>query len=130
MAVTVTLASLRAKGFEVSSLKSEATISLAENDCKLAYFPTSETFMDADVIDLLHSLVYSALLRRRVVVTRYGSVTKVSQYTIAADNAAITEEIRGYCLVRLEAYHEKLKEANICFEMKDMLRIYDELIYL
>ena len=130
MAAIVTLTSLREKGFEVSSLKSDATIGLAEADCKLCYFPASETFTDADVILLLHALVYSRLLRMRIVSTRYGSVLKTSQYTINADNDAITEEIRGYCCARLEAYYEKLVAAGMHFEMKDILRIYDQLIYL
>lgn len=100
----VTVATIISKGYPLSTLKSEGLVTLADADIKDAYFPSTELFTDEKVITLLHALVYSLLLRRKIVSTRYGSVTKVSQYTIAADNDSITAEIRSYCLTRLESY--------------------------
>jgi len=122
MPTIVTVASLREKGYPVSSLKEQAQITLSENDIRYAYFPITEVFSDADAVTLLHALVYSMLLRRKIVATRYGSVEKVSQYTIAADNDSVTEEIRGYCMGRLEAY-----EIKTGFEYNDILKIYDRI---
>lgn len=121
----VTIDSLRARGYEISSLKSTNTITLAESDIKFAYFPSDETFEDETVVDLLHALVFSLLLRRKIVSTRYGSVTKVSQYTIQADSEAITSEIRSYCLMRLEKYI-----ATNDFAFTDILKLYDSVIFI
>ena len=121
----VTIATLREKGYLVSSLKDEATITLAEADIKAAYFPSTELFTDVKTITLLYALTYSLLLRRKIVATRYGAVQKVSQYTIAADEASVTAEIRSYCVSKLEAYYE----ANL-FEFDDILKLYDNLFLM
>lgn len=121
----VTIDSLRARGFQISTLKDVNSITLAESDIKFAYFPSDETFEDETVVDLLHALVFSLLLRRKIVSTRYGAVTKVSQYTISADNDSITSEIRSYCLMRLEKYI-----ATNDFAFTDILNLYDRLIVI
>ena len=154
----VTVATLIAKGYPVSTLKSEGLVTLADSDIKDAYFPLTELFTDAKVVTLLHALVYSLLLRRKIVATRYGSVTKVSQYTIAADNDSITAEIRSYCLARLEAYQQLLNnsvepevpyfrtrierfpdysfERNYNYEIvngfqfNDILKLYDNIVFV
>ena len=117
---TVTVASLIAKGYPVSTLKSESQVTLADADIKEAYFPTTELFTDAKTITLLHALVYSLLLRRKIVATRYGSVEKNPTYSVRAEEDAITQEIRSYCVNRLENYISMND-----FEYNDILRIYD-----
>ena len=129
----VTVASLIAKGYPVSTLKSEGQVTLADADIKDAYFPTTELFTDDKVITLLHALVYSLLLRRKIVATRYGSVEKVSQYTIKADEDSVTKEIRSYCLSRLEKYFLAITKPippEIPFEIDDILKLYDNIIML
>ena len=116
----VTVASLIAKGYPVSTLKSESQVTLADSDIKEAYFPATETFADAKTITLLHALVYSLLLRRKIVATRYGSVEKNPTYSVRAEEDAITQEIRSYCANRLENYMSMND-----FEYNDILRIYD-----
>ena len=116
----VTVASLIAKGYPVSTLKSEPQVTLADSDIKEAYFPATETFADAKTITLLHALVYSLLLRRKIVATRYGSVEKNPTYSVRAEEDAITQEIRSYCANRLENYMSMND-----FEYNDILRIYD-----
>ena len=116
----VTVASLIAKGYPVSILKSESQVALADSDIKEAYFPATETFTDAKTVMLLHALVYSLLLRRKIVATRYGSVEKNPTYSIRAEEDAITQEIRSYCANRLENYISMND-----FEYNDILRIYD-----
>ena len=116
----VTVASLIAKGYPVSTLKSESQVTLADADIKEAYFPTTELFTDAKTVTLLHSLVYSLLLRRKIVATRYGSVEKNPTYSVRAEEDAITQEIRSYCVNRLENYMSMND-----FEYNDILRIYD-----
>jgi len=131
----VTVASLIAKGYQVSTLKSEPQVALADSDIKEAYFPSTELFTDEKAITLLHALVYSLLLRRNIVATRYGSVTKVSQYTIAADEDSTTKEIRGYCIARLEKYYQSLPTPvpplrHFMYDFSDILKLYDNLIML
>ncbi len=116
----VTVASLIAKGYPVSTLKSEPQVALADSDIKEAYFPATELFTDAKTVTLLHALVYSLLLRRKIVATRYGSMEKNSSYSVQAEDEAITQEIRSYCANRLENY----MSIND-FEYNDILRIYD-----
>ena len=116
----VTVASLIAKGYPVSTLKSESQVTLADSDIKEAYFPATEAFTDAKTVTLLHALVYSLLLRRKIVVTRYGSMEKNSSYSVQAEDEAITQEIRSYCANRLENYISMND-----FEYNDILRIYD-----
>ena len=116
----VTVASLIAKGYPVSTLKSESQVTLADADIKEAYFPSTETFTDAKTVMLLHALVYSLLLRRKIVATRYGSVEKNPTYSVRAEEDAITQEIRSYCVNRLENYISVNP-----FEYDDILRIYD-----
>ena len=116
----VTVASLIAKGYPVSTLKSEPQVTLADSDIKEAYFPATETFTDAKTVTLLHALVYSLLLRRKIVATRYGSMEKNSSYSVQAEDEAITHEIRSYCANRLENYIS----VNT-FKYNDILRIYD-----
>ena len=118
----VTIQSLKANGYPVSTLKDETVIALAEKDVKLAYFPSTETFSSQSVIELLHALVYSLLLRRKLTLTRYGSVSKVSQYSIAAEEEAITSEIRSCCTAKLESYYQ-----SVTFDCLDILKIYDKL---
>lgn len=116
----VTVASLIAKGYPVSTLKSEPQVALADSDIKEAYFPTTEQFTDEKTVTLLHALVYSLLLRRKIVATRYGSIEKNSSYSVQAEDEAITQEIHSYCANRLENY----MSVNP-FEYNDILRIYD-----
>lgn len=119
----VTIDSLRDAGFSISSLKDQSAITLAENDVKFAYFPATETFEDENAVALLHALVYSLLLRRKIVATRYGSQIKNAQYSTTADEQETTKEIRSYCMARLEAYQTVSN-----FEFRDIIRIYDNLI--
>lgn len=121
----VTVSSLRSYGFAVSNLKDEGAITLAENDVKFAYFPDTEIFDTEIVLNLLHALTYSLLLRRKLVVTRYGTVQKASQYTIAAEESAVKSEIQSYCCARLEAYI-----ATNDFVVNDIIHIYDNLFML
>ena len=122
----VTVASLIAKGYPVSTLKSEPQVTLADSDIKEAYFPATETFTDAKTVILLHALVYSLLLRRKIVATRYGSMEKNSSYSVQAEDEAITQEIRSYCANRLESYNKSLPTyPSLPFEQYDVLRIYD-----
>lgn len=119
MAIIITEA-LKARGYEVSTLKSPEATTLAKNDVTLAYFPADETFEDEAAIDLLCALTYSLLLRRGIVATRYGATEKRSQYSDKANDEAITRQIRNICTHRLEAYtaiHEN--------EINDIIRIYD-----
>ena len=121
----VTIESLKTAGFSISSLKEQAAITLAENDVKFAYFPATETFEDENAAALLHALTYSLLLRRKIVATRYGSQVKNNQYSTAADEQETTNEIRSYCISRLEAY-----ELISNFEFNDIIRIYDKITSL
>ena len=122
----VTVASLIAKGYPVSTLKSEPHVALADSDIKEAYFPSTEEFTDAKTVTLLHALVYSLLLRRKIVATRYGSMEKNSSYSVQAEDEAITQEIRSYCVNRLENYNKSFPTyPSLPFEQYDILRIYD-----
>ena len=122
----VTVASLIAKGYPVSTLKSEPQVTLADSDIKEAYFPATETFIDVKTVTLLHALVYSLLLRRKIVATRYGSVEKNPTYSVRAEEDAITQEIRSYCANRLENYNKSFPTyPSLPFEQDDILRIYD-----
>ena len=122
----VTVASLIAKGYPVSTLKSEPQVTLADSDIKGAYFPATETFTDAKTVILLHALVYSLLLRRKIVATRYGSMEKNPTYSVRAEEDVITQEIRSYCVNRLENYNKSLPTyPSLPFEQYDILRIYD-----
>ena len=122
----VTVASLIAKGYPVSTLKSEPQVALADSDIKEAYFPSTEEFTDAKTVTLLHALVYSLLLRRKIVATRYGSMEKNSSYSVQAEDEAITQEIRSYCANRLENYNKSFPTyPSLPFEQYDILRIYD-----
>ena len=116
----VTVASLIAKGYPVSTLRSEPQVTLADSDIKEAYFPSTELFTDAKTVTLLHALVYSLLLRRKIVATRYGSMEKNPTYSVRAEEDAITQEIRSYCASRLENYMSVNE-----FDYNDILRIYD-----
>ena len=122
----VTVASLIANGYPVSTLKSEPQVALADSDIKEAYFPSTEEFSDAKTVTLLHALVYSLLLRRKIVATRYGSVEKNPTYSVRAEEDAITQEIRSYCANRLENYNKSFPTyPSLPFEQYDILRIYD-----
>jgi len=122
----VTVASLIAKGYPVSTLKSEPQVALADSDIKEAYFPSTEEFTDSKTVTLLHALVYSLLLRRKIVATRYGSMEKNSSYSVQAEDEAITQEIRSYCANRLENYNKSFPTyPSLPFEQYDILRIYD-----
>ena len=122
----VTVASLIAKGYPVSTLKSEPQVALADSDIKEAYFPSTELFTDEKTVTLLHALVYSLLLRRKIVATRYGSMEKNSSYSVQAEDDAITQEIRSYCANRLENYNKSFPTyPSLPFEQYDILRIYD-----
>jgi hypothetical protein len=124
--LTVTVASLIAKGYPVSTLKSEPQVTLADSDIKEAYFPMTETFADAKTVTLLHALVYSLLLRRKIVATRYGSMEKNSSYSVQAEDEAITQEIRSYCASRLEKYILTIPlPSDKDYYYDDILRIYD-----
>lgn len=105
----------------ISNLKDEAQIHLAETNVTESYFPSDETFTSDSVIELLHALTYSLLLKRKTVATRFGSSEKTSQYTISADNEQIKIEIRGYCRAKLENY---LSALEVEFEPIDILDIY------
>ena len=122
----VTVASLIAKGYPVSTLKSESQVTLADSDIKEAYFPSTETFTDTKTVTLLHALVYSLLLRRKIVATRYGSIEKNPTYSVRAEEDAIIQEIRSYCANRLENYNKSFPTyPSLPFEQDDILRIYD-----
>lgn len=127
----VTVASLIAKGYPVSTLKSESQVMLADSDIKEAYFPLTELFTDAKTVTLLHALVYSLLLRRKIVATRYGSVEKNPTYSVRSEEDAITKEIRSYCNSRLERYNQ-LFPTYPClpFEQIDILKLYDNIVML
>ena len=127
----VTVASLIAKGYPVSTLKSEPQVTLADSDIKEAYFPATETFTDAKTLALLHALVYSLLLRRKIVATRYGSMEKNPTYSVRAEEDAITKEIRSYCNSRLERYNQLFPTYPFLpFEQIDILKLYDNIAML
>ena len=120
----VTVAILKENGYPVGNLKDDAQVALAERAVTAAYFPTGETFETEAAKQLLYALTYSMLLKRKTVLTRFGSAEKTSQYTIAADNDQIKAEIRGYCRQPLESYF-----AGSDFDPEDILEIYTK-IYL
>ncbi|CAB5226088.1 hypothetical protein UFOVP756_44 [uncultured Caudovirales phage] len=123
----VTVASLKQAGYQISSLKEETQVQLAEANIIEAYFPTTETFTTGETVALLHALTYSLLLKRKTVSTRYGSSEKTSQYTISADENQIKQEIRTYCRARLENY---LNSLDVEFEPIDLLEIYTKLFLI
>lgn len=125
--MNVSAAILKDAGYPVGLVKDEAAVTLAERQVMAAYFPSTETFETEESLNLLYALTFSMLLKRRTISTRTGSVQKVSQYTIAADNQQIREEIRGYCRQPLEAYIAGLEEE---FEPEDILEIYDRLFLI
>lgn len=125
--MNVTASILRDAGYPIGMLKDEAVIALAEKQVTLAYFPETETFKTDEALQLLYALTFSMLLKRRTLATRFGSVQKQSQYTIAADNEQIRQEIRGYCRQPLESYVATLEEN---FEPEDILEIYDKLFLI
>lgn len=125
--MNVSVAILKDAGYPVGLIKDEAIVSLAERQVTAAYFPKTETFETDAALDLLYALTFSMLLKRRTISTRTGAVQKTSQYTIAADNQQVREEIRGYCRQPLEAYIAGLEEE---FEPDDILEIYDKLFLI
>ena len=102
--MAVTVESLIAKGYPVGGLKTPAHVTLAEADIKIAYFPTDTDFTELD--DLVHALTFGLLLRRRLVATRFGTVTKLDGYSQTVEAKAVTEEIIGYCYHRYKAWRE------------------------
>lgn len=116
---------LKGKGYEISTLKSPEQILLAERDVKLAYFPETEEFTTEEVEDLLCALVFSLLLRRGIVATRFGAVEKKSQYSDKAQYDATTRQIRNMCCHRLEKY-----VADNDSSFNDIIRIYDEIFLM
>lgn len=125
--MNVSVAILKDAGYPVGLVKDEAAVALAERQVRAAYFPATETFETDEALNLLYALTFSMLLKRRTISTRTGSVQKVSQYTIAADNEQVRQEIRGYCRQPLEAYIAGLEEE---FEPEDILEIYDRLFLI
>ena len=125
--MNVSSAILKDAGYPVGLVKDEAAVTLAERQVMAAYFPSTETFETEEALNLLYALTFSMLLKRRTISTRTGSVQKVSQYTIAADNEQVRQEIRGYCRQPLEAYIAGLEEE---FEPEDILEIYDKLFLI
>ena len=121
----VTIATLKDAGYDVSNSKNEAAVALATANIKSAYFPETETFESVQSQNLLLALVFSLLLKRKTVLTRFGNAEKISQYTIAADKDQIRSEIRGYCRRPLESYL-----ADKDFQIDDILEIYDNLIFI
>ena len=121
----VTVAVLKANGYPVGNLKDDAQVALAESIIVKSYFQADEDFSTDAAKQLLYALTYSMLLKRKTVLTRFGSAEKTSQYTIAADNEQIKSEIRGYCRQPLEAYH-----ADSDFEPEDVLEIYSKLLLI
>lgn len=121
----VTVQILRENGYPLTTLKDDSIVALAEKDVKAAYFPESETFEDEEAKQLLYALTFSLLLKRKIQATRYGTVTKISQYSIAADEAQIKTEIRSYCCSRLEKY-----SAANDFEYDDILELWDKLFLI
>lgn len=115
----VTTEILRNAGYPVG-MKDDAQVALGESAIKAAYFSHDEKFDSSEAIQLLYALVYSWMLRMRLTATRYGSVQKVSQYSINADNLLIQQEIRMRCMLPLEKYH-----AESGFAFSDVLEIYD-----
>lgn len=123
----VTISILKEAGYPVGQVKDESAVALAEKQITASYFPTTETFESDEALSLLYALTFSLLLKRRTISTRTGAVQKVSQYTIAADNEQVRQEIRGYCRQPLEAYIAGLEEE---FEPEDILEIYDKLFLI
>ena len=121
----VTVAILKENGYQVGNLKDDAQVALAERAVAVAYFRSDEDFSTEAAKQLLYALTYSMLLKRKTVLTRFGSAEKTSQYTIAADNEQIKAEIRGYCRQPLEAYH-----AGSDFEPEDILEIYSKVFLI
>ena len=122
----VTVSILKENGYPIGNMKDDNSVVLAENNIKEAYFPTDELFEDESVKQLLYALTFSMLLKRKTVASRYGSVTKTSQYTIQADEKQVKEEIRGYCRLKLEAY--LLTQTD--FEPQDVLEIYTKMFLI
>ena len=125
--MNVSVAILKDAGYPVGLVKDEAAVTLAERQVMAAYFPATETFETDEALNLLYALTFSMLLKRRTISTRTGAAQKVSQYTIAADNEQVRQEIRGYCRQPLEAYIAGLEEE---FEPEDILEIYDKLFLI
>ena len=125
--MNVSVAILKDAGYPVGLVKDEAAVTLAERQVRAAYFPATETFETDEALNLLYALTFSMLLKRRTISTRTGAVQKVSQYTIAADNEQVRQEIRGYCRQPLEAYITGLEGE---FEPEDILEIYDRLFLI
>ena len=102
--MSVTVESLIEKGYPVSGLKTPSNVTLAELDVKIAYFPPDTDFTELD--DLVHALTFGLLLRRRLVATRFGTVTKLDGYSQTVEAKAVTEEIIGYCYHRYKVWRE------------------------
>ncbi len=120
--MAVTIQALRDAGYPVATLKDVAQIDLAEKDVRLAYFIQNEDFESSESVQLLYSLIFAALLRRRVVATRFGANIKNTQFAAQAEEDAITKEIRGYCSIRVQNY-----EAANEFYCNDILNIFDKI---
>lgn len=126
MSSLVSVSVLRENGYPVSNMKDEAVIGLAERDVIEAYFVEGEDFQSEASKQLLYALVYSTLLKRKTVSTRYGADVKTSQYTIQAEANQIKDEIRSYCRVKLEKYLSD----NPTFEAQDFLEIYTKMFLI
>lgn len=126
MSGLVTVSILKEAGYPISNLKDEYVIELSEKAVKEAYFPDDELFESEQAKQLLYALTYSMLLKRKTVSSRFGAVTKTSQYTIQAEEKQTKEEIRGYCRVKLEKYLADKSD----FEPQDVLEIYTKMFLI
>lgn len=108
-------------------MKGELQVNLAERNIVSSYFPANTIFEGEEILDLLHALVFSLLLKRKIVSTRFGSDEKKTQYNDVADDGRIKDEIRGYCRSPLETY---LSTLEVEFEPKDILEIYTKMFLI
>ena len=127
----VTVASLIAKGYPVSTLKSESQVTLADSDIKEAYFPSTELFTDTKTPEL-H---VSATRDRNTVVVTCREPASTDQTTVAFDLNDLNSRVTEHNLYKLASMWKsnisgalsvyQLSE-NISKELSDILKMYKD----
>ena len=118
----VTVELLKAKGYPISILKNQESITLAEDNIKMAYFP-SDTIFD-ELEDTICALTFALILRRISMATRFGSVQKVDGFSQQVEEQKSMREARGYAL----PYYNSWLKNNPNYKFTDIIPLYDNFL--
>ena len=119
----VTIDILKAKGYPVSALKSQESITLAEKRVILAYFPKDTDFEKNDLNDVVCALTFALMLRNSAMATRFGATVKVDGYSQKIEEEKSIKEARTYALPFYDDYLATFGD----YECTDIIGLYDKI---